>query len=282
MARLATADASAIEARDVDPRDFVKRPSGIRDWLTTFALRILIIAAFLGLWQLLSDTKVIDPFFVSSPSKVAQRLWDFTSDGTIFHHAWVTLREALKGYIVGSVIGVVIGFILGLSRILSAVFLPLLNLLNTLPRVALAPLFILWFGIGEMSKVVLVFSVVVVILIFNTYAGTQTVDRDIVTNARLLGASRLQVVLKITLPWCLPWIITGMRIALAWSIGAAVIGEYLAARAGLGYLIFYYSGILDQTGLLAGCVVLLILSGFMFGALNVAERYLLRWRPSQL
>jgi NitT/TauT family transport system permease protein len=272
---------AAMEA-GVDPRTLVKGRSRLSGRLSSFATSTVVVAAMLALWQVLSDTKVIDPFFVSSPSKVGERLWNMTERGLIWNHTWVTLQEALWGYAIGCAAGILIGFVLGHSKFLAAVFMPLLNLANTLPRVALAPLFILWFGIGQESKIILVFTVVVVILVFNTYSGTQTVEPDLVTNARLLGANRLQVLMKITFPWTLPWILAGLRIALAWSIGAAVIGEYIAARAGLGYLIFFYAGTLDQTGLLAGCAALLILSGIFFTLLGIAERYLLRWRPQSL
>lgn len=261
------------------PADIAKREPWLAGRAASLLIRIAVLAALIGIWQLLSASGIVDPFFISSPSRVASLLWSQANEGTLFSDAWVTLREALKGFVYGSVVGILVGFGLGYSRTVTGIVMPILNLLNTLPRVALAPLFIIWFGIGESSKVALVFSVVVVILLFNTYAGTQTIDRDILTNARLLGASTLQVLTKITLPWCLPWIFAGMRIALAWSLGAAVIGEYLAAQAGIGYRINEYSGVLNQTGVLAGCVALLIMSGFLFGVLGLAERYLLRWRP---
>jgi NitT/TauT family transport system permease protein len=266
---------------ETDPRRLVRGRSRRNERVRSWTLQILIVAACIGLWEVLAVTETVDPFFVSTPPRVAERLWQFISSGMIFDHAWVTLHEALEGYVLGAVVGTAIGFVLGHSRVLSAALLPLLNLANTLPRVALAPLFILWFGLGETSKIVLVFTIVVVILVFNTYAGTQTVDRDLLTNARLLGASKLQLVRKVTLPWTLPWIISGMRIALAWSIGGAVIGEFIAAKAGLGYLLFSYANVLDQTGLLAICVVLLIISGVLFAILGIAERYLLRWRPER-
>jgi NitT/TauT family transport system permease protein len=242
----------------------------------------LVIVCFVAAWQLAADTGLISKFFISSPSAVGQRIWDLGSEGSLFSHSWVTMREALKGYTVGVLAGVTIGFVLGHSRFLSAAFLPILNLLNTLPRIALAPLFIIWFGIGETSKVVLVMSVVVVVMIFNTYAGTQTVDRDLVTNARLLGANRLQMVRKVTFPWTLPWILAGLRIALAWSLGAAVVAEYIASNQGLGFYIFKSSSVLDQTGVLAGCVALLCISGLIFAVLGAVERVLLRWRPPQV
>jgi NitT/TauT family transport system permease protein len=269
---------------ELEPRVSARWLGG-RHQLGTKLLQLAVVLAFLVIWQVVSSTGLIDPFFISSPIDVAKRLWEFrnqagpsSSDTSIFKHALVTLREAFFGLATGAVVGVIVGFLLGQWKLVSDVFSPLLNLANTLPRVALAPLFILWFGIGEFSKVVLVFTVVVFILMFNTYAGTQTIDQDVVATARLLGGNRRQIMRKVTLPWCVPWILSGMRIALAWSLGAAVIGEYLGAENGVGYLIFYYSGVLDNAGLLAGCVVLLILSGIMFALLSIVERRLLRWK----
>ena len=238
-----------------------------------------IVVALLIAWQILSDTGVIDPFFFSSPSSVGSRLKELLVDSSFWYDTWVTLQESIFGYLIGSAIGVLVGFALGQSRFFASALMPLINLANTLPRVALAPLFILWFGIGQESKVILVVTVVVTIVIFNTFAGTQTLDSSLETSARLLGASRLQVLWRVTLPWTLPWILTGLQIALAWSLGAAVIGEYIASKAGLGHRIFTYGGVLDQTGLLAGCAMLLALSALMFGILGAVERHLLRWRP---
>lgn len=268
------------------PAELVKRRRLGRS-LPKLALQVGVVLAFLAIWQLVSSTKLIDPFYVSSPIDVARRVWEFRNQAgptgataSIWTHIWVTFKEAILGFALGVVIGVLVGVALGQWRLLADALYPLLNLANTLPRVALGPLFILWFGIDEGSKVFLVFTVVVFIMIFNTYGGTQTVDRDLIASTRLLGATPVQLLRKITLPSCLPWIFAGMRISLAWSLGAAVIGEYLGARNGVGYLIFYFSGNLDNEGLLAGCVVLLLMSFVMFGVLALVERRLLRWRPS--
>jgi NitT/TauT family transport system permease protein len=247
-------------------------------------LQIAVVGVFLATWQIAVSSGLIDKFWVSSPEDIVKRLWQFrntvgsTIPGGIWSHVVATFQEALVGLAIGSTSGILIGLILGQWRLLAEALHPLLNLANTLPRVALGPLFILWFGIGQTSKMTLVFTVVVFILIFNTYAGVLTVDRELVAVAHLLGAKWYHVLWKITLPWCVPWIIAGMRIALAWSLGAAVVGEYLGAREGVGYLIFTFSNILDNTGVLAGCVVLLMMSWVMFGVLTVIEKRLLRWR----
>jgi NitT/TauT family transport system permease protein len=264
-----------------EPPADIRKPAGAYLRYVAPILVVLILLLFVGLWQLASDQGWIDPFFFSSPTQIWHALRVEQANGVLWSDASTTVREALLGFAYGTVAGIAIGFVLGHSKMLGSVLLPILNLANTLPRVALAPIFILWFGIGEKSKVILVFSVVVVILIFNTFAATQTVDRDLIVNARMLGASKLQVIRKLTLPWCLPWIFSGIRIALAWSIGAAVIGEYIAAKQGIGMRIFNDANLLNQAGVFAGCLMLLVLSAGMFAALGVVERYVLRWRPAQ-
>jgi NitT/TauT family transport system permease protein len=246
---------------------------------TSLLYQVVLIVAFLAIWEAVSVTRLIDPFFISSPSRVLSTMWQMVQQGQIWSDAAVTTNEATRGLALGIVIGVIVGFALGLSPRVGAICMPLLNLLNSLPRVALAPLFILWFGIGEQSKVWLVFTIVVVILIFNTFEGVRTVDRDLVTSARQLGAGRVALVRKIVLPWCLPWIFAGMRIAIAWSLGGAIIGEYIAASSGLGYRISYYAGTLDQTDVFALCGFLLIISAILFWILRMLELRFLRWRP---
>jgi NitT/TauT family transport system permease protein len=274
----------SIRSLEAEAPPELGRGTGVRGRLIVLGMQALVIGAFIAAWQISVSAGLVDRFFVSSPAAIVGRLWEFrntvgpTIPGGIWPHIVVTLREALFGLAIGSVSGILLGLILGQWRLLAEALHPLLNLANTLPRVALGPLFILWFGIGQTSKTMLVFTVVIFILIFNTYAGVLTVDRELVATARLLGAKWHHVLWKITLPWCVPWIMAGMRIALAWSLGAAVVGEYLGAREGVGYLIFTFSQILDNTGVLAGCVVLLLMSFVMFAVLNVIEKRLLRWR----
>lgn len=259
------------------------RAASPRRWfanMRVLELQIAVIVATVGIWQLLGSTHVVDTFYISSPVAVLKRLWSFResvgqpgSALTIWDNIGTTMAEALYGFALGTAVGILIGFFLGQFRIVGQAVEPLLNLANTLPRVALGPLFILWFGLGEASKTSLVFTVVVFIMIFNTQAGTQNVDEDLIAATRLLGANRLQLTWKITFPSCLPWIFAGARTAIAWSLGGAVIGEYLGSQAGVGYLIFYYANALDNTGLIAGCVVLLLMSFVMFTVLNLVERF---------
>jgi NitT/TauT family transport system permease protein len=252
-----------------------------RRW-PSFVVRWVVVVSFLVGWQLLEQFGLVNKFFVSSPIAITERIWQWTSSGSIVPDVEVTLHEALEGFAIGAAMGIVVGFLLGRFQLLSDALQPLLDLANTLPRIALAPLFILWFGIDELSKVVLVFTTVVFILLFNTYAGIQTVNEDYVNTARLLGANEWQVTTKVMVPWCIPWIFVGLRLGLAWSLSGAVVGEFLAARAGVGFQIFYASSTFDMTGVLAGCFVLLLMAVAFFVAINFLERRLLRWRPARV
>ncbi len=243
------------------------------------ALRVLVVLLFFAVWQVVADRGIVPQFFISSPADVLKRIGGWIADGSLGNHIVITLREALVGFAGGSIAGIAIGFLLGRVTVLNEVFAPLLHLVNTLPRIALAPLFILWFGIDEPSKMVLVFTIVIFIMIFNTYGGVQTVNNDYVVTARLLGANEWQLTTKVILPWCIPWIFVGLRLSLAWSLSGAVVGEFLAARAGIGYLIFFYAGILDNSGVLAGSLVLLLMALVFFLTISFVEARLLRWRP---
>lgn len=242
-------------------------------------LQGLVIIGFLTIWQFVTDRQWIDEFFISSPLAICGLLIQWISSGSIYPHLIVTLREALTGWVIGSIAGITIGFVLARVKLFRLVFVPLLHLLNTLPRIALAPLFIFWFGIGEPSKVILVVTIIIFIMIFNTYSGILTVNNDFLRTARLLGKTEWQILAQVIFPWCVPWIFVGLRLGLAWSLSGAVVGEFIAARAGIGYLIFNAASNLDNAAVLAGCVILLLCALMFFVVISAVEKWLLRWRP---
>jgi len=269
----------AIEADT--PAAFTLPRAGGADRLIYPLMQVVILGLFVAGWQFVAVTGLVDTFFISSPAAIFLRLKEWFVGGSVYVHLVVTMREALLGWALGSVIGIGAGFLLGRVRALERLFVPLLHLLNTLPRIALAPLFIFWFGIGELSKVVLVFTIVVFIMVFNTYAGVQTINRNYLLTARLLGKSHWQTLAQVIFPWCVPWIMTGLRLGLAWSLSGAVVGEFIAAKAGLGYLIFNAASNLDNASVMAGCVVLLGVALLFFLAIGATEKALLKWKPEQ-
>jgi NitT/TauT family transport system permease protein len=243
-----------------------------------FIYRLIFGLILLSFWEV-SSGRLIDPFWVSSPSKVFRYLYEVFVDGSIFGHLGITLYETFAGFLIGSVLGIGLGFVLGRREVLAQILDPYVVAFNGIPRIALAPLFIIWFGIGPTSKVILVLSVVFFLTFFNTYAGVKGVESELKNILRIMGASERQILMKVTLPAIVPWITTGLKISLPYAIVAAVVGEFIAASKGLGYLINYNTSLFSTTGALGGILILALVVVACNEVINRAESYLLRWRP---
>ena len=245
-----------------------------------FLYRALFGLALLGFWEVASG-RLIDPFWVSSPSRVFGYLAQVTLDGSIFEHAAVTLYEAVTGFVIGAISGVSFGFLLARRETVASVLDPYIVAFNGIPRIALAPLFIIWFGIGPTSKIVLVVIVVFFLTFFSTYSGIKGVDLELKNVLRIMGANERQVLLKITVPATVPWILTGLKLSVPYALVGAVVGEFFAASKGLGYLIHYNTSLFSTTGALGGILVLAAVVVLCNEVLNRAEARLLRWRPRE-
>jgi NitT/TauT family transport system permease protein len=201
--------------------------------------------------------------------------------GLLVLHVWATLQAALLGLALGGVVGVGLGLLLGAYPRVAAVFDPLVMGFNSLPRVALAPLFIIWFGIGLPSKVVLAFSLVVFPVLINTYQGVRGVDRDLVDMLRTMRASPLQIARRVTIPSTLPWIFAGLRIGLGMSLIGAVVGELVGSNRGVGYYVEAAASNFDTTGVFAGLVILIVMTIALNELSKLVEGRLFRWRSSE-
>jgi NitT/TauT family transport system permease protein len=243
-----------------------------------FLYRLLFGFALLAFWEF-SAGRLIDPFWVSSPSAVFKYLYGVFADGSIYGHLAITLYETFTGFFIGAIFGIGFGFALGRREVLAQILDPYVVAFNGIPRIALAPLFIIWFGIGPISKVILVISVVFFLTFFNTFAGVKGVDAELKNILRIMGANERQILLKVTLPSIVPWITTGLKISLPYAIVAAVVGEFIAASKGLGYLINYNTSLFSTSGALGGIVVLALVVVLCNEAITKTESYLLRWRP---
>lgn len=242
--------------------------------------RLLFGLVILAAWQLLSG-RVIDPFWISSPSRVFGYLWQVTRDGSIFTHLAVTMYETALGFVIGAVTGIGAGFLLGPRRVIASILDPYIVAFNGIPRIALAPLFIIWFGIGPNSKVVLVVTVVFFLTFFSTYSGVKGVDLELKNVLRIMGASERQILLKVTIPATVPWITTGLKISVPYALVGAIVGEFIASSRGLGYLINYQTSLFSTTGALAGIIVVALIVVLLSEAIDRAEAHLLRWRPTE-
>lgn len=249
-----------------------------RRTLSVWTTRAIVLALFLGAWQWSVDAGLIDPFFFSQPSAIAGFLEEEIRDGSIWPHVIVTLRETLVGFALGAAAGVAAGIVRMQFPFVADVSNPFLTILNVLPRVALAPMFIIWFGIGEGSKVALAVSLVFFILMLNTEAGIRTLDRELIVTMRALGATDRQLFWKVMLPGAVPAIFSGMRLGVVYALLAVVVGEMISAQMGLGQRIAFYAASFRAEGVL-GTILVLAMIGLVLNFVVVrAEAVLLKWK----
>jgi NitT/TauT family transport system permease protein len=251
--------------------------------LNTWLLRLAIVVAWLGSWEL-AATLWIDPFFYSKPSRIWDRLsaW-FTAGtdfGSIWYQLWVTVEEAVFGFVIGAIAGVILGVILGRSQYLADVLAPFIKAANAVPRIVLASLFVIWFGLGLASKVATVVVLVFFAVFFNAFTGAREVDRNLIDNARILGAGRLQVLGTIVLPSATSWILSSLHTAFGFALIGAVVGEYAGSKAGIGFLISNAQGTFDSAGIYAAMIIITVVALLAEWGIGHMENRLLRWRPS--
>jgi NitT/TauT family transport system permease protein len=251
-----------------------ERFSGASITLVQLALGASILAA----WQAGATLKLLDPFFFSRPTDIAGRIVVWVTNGSLWRHLVVTLEEALLGLIIGAAIGITLGFALARSPFAARVLDPYIAMLNAIPRVVLAPMFLLWFGLGIWSKVALAVTLVFFIMFFSTYQGVRDADRGIIDSVRMLGASERQLMRHVLLPSALTWIFSSLQTSLGFAMVGAVVGEYLGAARGLGYVIAQAEGTFDTTGVFAGMTVLSVVVVIASAGVTRLERYLLRWK----
>jgi len=247
------------------------------------SVRLALVIAWLASWEI-SATYWIDPFFYSKPSLVWLRLVDWfthgTSQGSIWTQIAVTLEEAVIGFVIGAITGVVLGILLGRSPVLADVCAPFIKAANAVPRIVLASLFVIWFGLlGPASKIATAFVLVFFAVFFNAFQGAREVDRNLVNNARILGASPFQILTTIVVPSATSWILASLHSAFGFALIGAVVGEVVGADLGLGLLINRAQGNFDSAGIYAGMIVITVLALVAEWLLTALEKRLLKWRP---
>jgi len=253
-----------------------------RHGLAVAGVRLALVVAWLASWELAART-VIDPFYYSMPSAIWDKLvvWftDGTSQGTIWENIAVTLEEAVLGFVLGTLAGVVLGVVLGRARFLADVLAPFIKGANAIPRIVLASLFVIWFGLGMSSKVATAFVLVFFAVFFNAFQGAREVDRTLVDNARILGATRWSLMRTVILPSATSWILASMHVAFGFALIGAIVGEYTGADKGLGLLINHSQGNFDAPGIYAGMLISTVLALVAELLISKLERRLTAWRP---
>lgn len=260
------------------------QPKTLRLW------QLALLVALIAFWYVMTTPGLIPPFmfdndrqaafFFGEPVRVAERIWTwFVTDADIYQHLGVTLTETVLAFAIGAIGGLLGGLWLALSPMASAILEPYIKAMNSMPRIILAPIFAVWFGLGIASKVALGVTLVFFIVFFNVYQGVKEVSPVILANARMLGASRKQLLRHVYLPSATSWVFSSLHTSVGLAFVGAVVGEYLGSSQGVGYLILQAEGSFDINTVMAGIVVLTLFALALDAAVGKIEKRLMKWQP---
>src|SRR4051794_24007731 len=241
--------------------------------------QLLLLLAVFVIWHVLTATEVLAPFFFGRPLTVLEKTWEWFASGKIYSHLGITLLETVLAFAVGTLLGLAIGLWLALSPLASSLLDPYIKAANSMPRVILAPIFAVWFGLGVWSKVALGVTLVFFIVFFNVYQGVKEVSPVVLANARMLGARSRDLLRTVYLPSATSWVFSSLHTSVGMAFVGAVVGEYLGSAAGVGYLILQAEGTFDIDTVFAGILVLTAFALMLDLAVTRAERRLLTWHP---
>jgi len=250
-----------------------------------YVLRVAILVVTLGGWELCGRTGLIDPFFFSMPSQIANQLWVWMTEGTSQGSLWVqvlvTLEETTLGFLIGAILGIICGIALGRNRLLADVFSIYIKIANSVPRVVLGSIFIIALGLGMASKVALAVVMVFFVVFGNAFQGVREADGNLIANAKILGASSRRITYSVVLPSALTWILASLHVSFGFALVGAVVGEFLGSRQGIGLLIATAQGAFNAAGVFAAMIVLAVVALLAEFLLTQLENRLLKWRPPQ-
>jgi len=245
-----------------------------------WALRALVVVVLLGVWEAASG-RLISVFFLSRPSLIAAKFWSILVDGTLLSHMAITTGEALSGFVIGGAAGAVLGLALGRSRLLAETLDPFIVMFYSLPKVALAPMFILWFGVGFQMRVLFTAIIVLFLVFLSTYTGVRNVSRELVTVFQLMGANERHLLRMVILPSAFTWIFAGLRLSVPYALIGAIVAEILAGNAGLGYLVEHAAAQFDTAGVFAALAGVMLLALTLNYGVRRLERWMMPWREAE-
>jgi NitT/TauT family transport system permease protein len=241
------------------------------------ACQVLIVIGILVAWQLASG-RLVEAYLVSNPVDVAKKLWTLLGDGSMRHNIWLTTQELVLGYLLGAAAGIVVGWGLGTVRFAGDVFEPIISAFNGIPKVALAPLFLLWFGLGMGSKVAIASMIVFFVLYYNVYTGMRTVPRALVDVTRAMDASSWFIIRKVVLPSVSVPLFAGLKAGVPFAMIGVIAGEFISADAGVGYYTMTATQQFDPAGLFAGLIIIVIMLFVGTSLVSIVERRALSWQ----
>jgi NitT/TauT family transport system permease protein len=266
--------------------DLVRARAGSRRLMLVQVLRLALAVFIVSGWELATRIDLVDPFFFGQPSGVAAQIVKWVQNGTAQGPLWeqilVTLEETVLGFLIGVALGVMFGVILGRNRLLADVCGPYIKAFNAMPRVVLGSIFVIALGLGMPSKVALAVVLVFFVVFFNAFQGVREVDRNLLSNARILGANERQISTSVILPSALSWIIASLHTSFGFALVGAIVGEYLGANKGIGLMIATAQGTFNANGVFAAMLILAIVAILAESIVTWLENKLIRWRPNAI
>ena len=241
-------------------------------------VQIVLLCAFFGLWQFAATLRLVDPFITSQPTAIIQKVVELTNDGSLSYHVAITVVETLIGFGLGTILGIAIAGMLWWWDFLSDVTDPYIVVLNATPKMALGPIFIIWLGATMTAVIALAISISLFVTILSVYSAFRQADPEKLIVVRSFGASKWQQFHKVVFPSAVPTIIATLKVNIGLSLIGAIVGEFLAANAGLGYLIIYGQNIFNMSLVMTSLVILTIIAGVMYYAVSLAERQFVPWQ----
>lgn len=240
------------------------------------AVRFGILILLLGVWELCAQLKLIDPFITSSPSRIVKTAAELYANGSLFYHIGITLFETLVGFVIAVTLGYTIAVLLYLSESVRKIFEPYIVVLNSLPKIALGPLIIIWIGTGYGAIIFMTVLVAIIVCVMNTLTGFLSVDKTMLTLLKAMGASKFSVLTKLIIPASLPTLVNTLKVAVGLAWIGSIMGEYIVSRAGLGYLIVYGGQVFRLDLVMTATIILCALAGGMYGIIALIEKKLFK------
>lgn len=255
---------------------FVKKVK--RESAFIWVSRFLILALIIGLWEFFAHIGIIDPFISSSPSRIIKTIKDLFLENDLFFHIWITIYETVLGFLIAVGLGYAIALFLWYSERLRRILEPYIVVLNSLPKIALGPIIIVWFGSGSKSIIFMAVLIGIIVAIITMLNGFLSTDKSKVLLLRSMGANKFQILLKLVIPGSLPTFISMLKISVGMAWVGSIMGEYLVSRAGLGYLIVYGGQVFKLDLVMASTVILCVLAALMYVAVALLERLIIKYK----
>jgi NitT/TauT family transport system permease protein len=269
-----------LATSDPDAMLYEHRRKLARETRKVVLIQLALLIFGIGAWELLVRFGGVRELLVGQPTRVADHIVSMWKDHSLVRHTWITVAETLVGSVSGFVLGAACGLLLWWSKPLERALDPVMVVLNSLPKIALTPIFLLWFGVGFSMKVALILSTVFLITFLTAAAALATTDKELLQLTAALGGTRWQVFRNVVVPSSLPWLISAAKLNIGFGLTGAVVGEFVAANEGIGYLLLYGAQIYDMSLVWAGILILVVVAMAMYFSVALLERWLLPWRES--